>query len=374
VPSPDADPRRTPARERANGRETGVERIAVLRANALGDLVFALPALDALRAAYPQAEISLLGRPLHAELLLSRPSPVDRVVVVPEADGVPEPTSVVRDPQEVEAFFAAQQRVGYDIALQLHGGGRTSNPFVRRLGARLTAGLRTPDAPPLDRWVRYVYFQPEIARYIEVVALVGADRTITAPTLAVTEQDRADAALVLDGDGDATPLAVLHPGASDGRRRWPPARFAAVGDALAARGVTIAITGTASERALVESVVAAMGAPARPLLELSLPALVGVLEHARLVVSNDTGPLHLATAVGTATVGIYWGGNLVNGAPPWRANHRPLASFRIHCPVCGVDCMRDSCEHDASFVADVQVQDVAGAALDLMDDRAPADR
>src|SRR4051795_3884088 len=105
------------------GLVADVERIAVLRANALGDLVFALPALDALRAAYPQAEITLLGRRLHAELLLSRPAPVDRVVVVPEAEGVPEPTSVVRDPQQVEAFFAAQQRVGYDIALQLHGGG-----------------------------------------------------------------------------------------------------------------------------------------------------------------------------------------------------------------------------------------------------------
>jgi len=373
VPSPDADPRRTPTPARANGREKGVERIAVLRANALGDLVFALPALDALRAAYPQAEITLLGRRLHAELLLSRPAPVDRVVVVPEADGVPEPTSVVRDPQQVEAFFAAQQRVGYDIALQLHGGGRTSNPFVRRLGARLTAGLRTPDALPLDRWVRYVYFQPEIARYVEVVALVGADRTITAPALAVTEQDRAEAALALDGDPDGAPLAVLHPGASDGRRRWPPTRFAAVGDALAASGLAIAITGTASERALVESVVAAMGAPARPLLELSLPALVGVLEHARLVVSNDTGPLHIATAVGTPTVGIYWGGNLVNGAPPWRADHRPLASFRVHCPVCGADCMRDSCEHDASFVADVEIQDVVRAALDLIADRALAD-
>lgn len=60
-----------------------VRRIAVLRANAIGDLVFALPALDALRAAYHQAEIVLLGLPWHADFLAGRPGPIDRVEVVP---------------------------------------------------------------------------------------------------------------------------------------------------------------------------------------------------------------------------------------------------------------------------------------------------
>src|SRR5439155_12340988 len=60
--------------------EPGVEKIAVLRANALGDFIFALPALDALRAAYPAAELVLLGAPWHARLLTGRPGPVDRAV------------------------------------------------------------------------------------------------------------------------------------------------------------------------------------------------------------------------------------------------------------------------------------------------------
>jgi ADP-heptose:LPS heptosyltransferase len=344
--------------------EPGVERIAVLRANALGDLVFALPALDALRAAYPAAEITLLGRPMHAELFGSRPGPVDRVVVVPQADGIPEPDSVVQDPGEVEAFFAAQRAERYDVALQLHGGGRTSNPFVRRLGARLTVGLRTPDAEPLDRWLRYVYFQPEIARYLEVVSLVGASPAVTPPSLAVVDGDRDDATAAL-GDAGGETLVVLHPGASDARRRWPAERFAAVGDALACGGARVAITGTAGERPVVEAVAAGMRAPATPLLDLSLRGLVGVLDRAALVVSNDTGPLHVAGAVGTPSVGIYWIGNLINGAPPWRARHRPLGSFRVHCPVCGTDSIHAHCEHDASFVADVPVDAVLDAARDL---------
>src|SRR5687767_9031601 len=78
-------------------RVPDVERIAVLRANALGDFIFILPALDALRAAYPQAELVLLGAPWHAELLRDRPGPVDRVLVVPPAPGIRGP-----DPGEPE--------------------------------------------------------------------------------------------------------------------------------------------------------------------------------------------------------------------------------------------------------------------------------
>ena len=66
----------------------GVKRIAVLRGGGLGDLMFALPALDALAAAYPEAEITLLGTALHAALLDGRPGPVQRVEVLPSAPGI----------------------------------------------------------------------------------------------------------------------------------------------------------------------------------------------------------------------------------------------------------------------------------------------
>src|SRR5690348_1718880 len=120
--------------------EPDINKIAVVRANALGDYIFALPALDALRAAYPAAEIVLLGAPWHAQFLTGRPGPVDRVIALP-----PLP---VTDP----AFLAALRAERFDMAVQLHGGGRHSNRLVADLGARVTAGLRAEDAPPLDRW------------------------------------------------------------------------------------------------------------------------------------------------------------------------------------------------------------------------------
>jgi len=337
----------------------GVQRIAVLRANGLGDLVFVLPALAALRAAYPGAEIVLLARELHAALLAERPSPVDRVVVVPPLRGVRDGPE---DREALAAFVAAMRAERFDLALQLHGGGRHANPLVRALGARVTAGSCTPDAERLDRWVPYVYLQPEVLRYLELVGLVGAPPVEIAPRFAVTSADTAAAAAVLP---PGEPLVLLHPGATDPRRRWPAERFAAVGDALAARGATVVVNGGPPERALVDAVLGAMRVPAHA-VSLDLATLPGALARCAVVVANDTGPLHLAAAVGTATVGFFWGPNVVNSPPPWRARHRPLVSFDLACPVCGTDGLRRSCAHDDTRLGGIPTDEAIAAAEELL--------
>lgn len=347
----------------------GVAKIAVLRANAIGDFVFALPALEALRAAYPDAEIVYLGQPWHAAFLAGRPGPIDRVVVVPSSRGVNdagEPVSAA----ELEDFFAAMRAERFDLALQLHGGGANSNPFVLQLGARATAGTRSEQAPPLDRWIPYVYFQKEIVRWLEVVGLVGAAALDLDPHLAVTPRDRAEAERVVPAD--ERPLVVLHPGAGDPRRRWPPEKFAAVGDALARRGARVIVNGIPRERALAEAVMRGMREPAESVCgRLSLSGFLGLLARSRLVVSNDSGPMHLATAVGVPTVGIYWCFNVINGGPATRAWHYPAVSWRLRCPLCDTPYPEESCDCTGSFVAEVPVAEVLSHALDLYDRASP---
>jgi ADP-heptose:LPS heptosyltransferase len=348
-------------------------RIAVLRANAVGDYIFAVPALESLRAKYPDAEIVLLGAPWHARFLAGRPGPVDRVMVVPPLAGVrdAEPGEVAQPKDE---FLEKARLEQFDIALQLHGGGRNTNPLVAELGAGLTAGLRAEDAPPLDRWVRYVYYQPEVFRYLEVVGLVDALPVSYRPRLTVTEADRAELRMVLPPP--TRPRVALHPGSSDPRRRWPAERFAEVGDALADAGAEVLVTGTGAESVVIRAVLTEMRAPATPVVDaLQLGGLAALYAECALVISNDTGPVHLAEAVGAPTVGIYWVGNFINGAPADRTRHRPLISWTLHCPVCGLDCTRDiypardggfGCTHKASFVADVPAVEVRDAALELL--------
>jgi ADP-heptose:LPS heptosyltransferase len=346
-----------------------VERIAILRGNALGDLVMALPALDALRRTYPQAEITLFGRAHHQALLGDgRPSPVDRVVVLPHgAIGDETEPEAGLDRRALLASFAAD---AYDLAIQLHGGGRNSNGFVRALGARVTVGSRTPDAPALDRWVPYEPYQWEVARYLEVVALVGARAHQLEPHLDVTAADRYAAVHALPDLGDA-PYVVLHPGASDPRRRWSVKRFARVARAAQGRGRRPVITGTPEERALTSALAADVGDSVCPALiadRLSLSALLGLLAGADVVVSNDTGPLHLAMAAGTRTVGLFWIGNLINAGPLTRARHRPHVSWRLSCPVCGVSATAPRCAHDDSWVDDIETDAVVASVERLLED------
>ena len=351
-----------------------VDRIAVLRSNGIGDLVFALPALAALRSAYPHAAITLLGRSWHRELLEGRPGPVDEVVEVPPWRGVRDDEA---DPAEVERFFTAMRAKRFDLALQLHGGGSNSNPFISRLDARTTVGMRAPDAPPLDINFPYIYYQPEVARLLEVVSLVGAAPVELEPRLVVTEDDRRAADAFLDEEGLAhdAPLVALNPGAGDTRRRWPTASFAEVGDRLAASGFWVVVTGSAGDIPLAREIAAAMRA--RPLIaagRLRLGGVLGLFERCRVVVSNDSGPLHLAAAAGAATVSIFWCGNLINAGPLFRSRHRPQVSWRLACPVCGLDCTKSECEHGESFVAEVEVEAVAAAALDLIRSPQPLGR
>ena len=333
-----------------------VRRIAVLRASALGDLVFALPALEALRATYPDAEIILIGRRLHSELLGSRTSPVNSIIAL---DAPPQR----RPPEGILSTLTEGEPL--DLAVQLHGGGRESNPFVRALGARLTVGARSADAEPLDRAIPYRFYQPEVFRALEIVGLAGAEPVGYRPRLAVTGEDVRAASAVVDRVG---PTVVLHPGASDLRRRWPADRFARVGDELAGCGYTVAVTGTGSEGAVVRDVVARMRHPAVDLADrLSISGLVGLLATADLVVSNDTGPLHLAAAVGAPTVGLFWIGNLITGGPSDRARNRPLIAWEARCPRCGADATETrGCDHRDSFVESIATERVIEEALDLL--------
>jgi ADP-heptose:LPS heptosyltransferase len=343
-----------------------VEKIAVLRAGGIGDFIFTLPALESLRAAYPGAEITLLGAEWHARFLTGRPGPIDRVLAVPPSTGVNGPdTGVAEDGEELERFFGRMRAEGFDLALQMHGGGGHSNPFILKLGARVTAGPRSPGAAPLGRSIPYYLYQPEVLRHLEVAGLVGAGLVTVEPRLLLRADDLAEAAREVP-ESDA-PLVALNPGAGDPRRRWPPEKFAAVGDALAGAGARVIVVGAEGDRALTSGVVEAMRAEATDLSgRFSLGGLAGVLSRCTVVVSNDSGPLHLAAAVGAATVGVYWGPNLVTAGPATRARRRTAVSWRATCPACRASLFDGGCGHRASVVADVSVEEVAGSALDLL--------
>lgn len=344
-----------------------VRKIAVFRPNAIGDFMFALPALHALRHTYRNAEMVYLGLGWHRDLLAERPGPVDRVIVVP-----PEAMSQAADGAQDgarDAFLSAMRAEQFDIGLQMYGGGRQSNRLINGIGARYTIGMRTPDADPLWRSIPYASAVNRRLQLLEVAALAGAGQWPMSESLDVTPSDRLAAARLVP-EAPHRPLVLLQPGASDLRRRWPAEKFAAVGDALAAMGAQVLVNATHEEAPLAFAVTSAMQRSANNLAgKASLAALCGLIERAALVVSNDTGPLHLALAIGRPAVGIYWFTNFIESAPLKQQFHRAAMSPRVSCPVCGEPNISKRCPHDASFVDDVTLDEVVGYSAELLLDR-----
>ena len=341
----------------------GVRRLAVLRGGGLGDLLVAEPAISALRAAYPGAELVLLGAAHHRALVEGRPSPVDRLEPVPLVHAGRVGDDPHGDPR-LEEWCAARRVEGYDLAVQLHGGGRHSNPLVARLGAREAVGPATPDAPRLGRWLPYTPYQPDVIRWCEVAAAAGAVPRRLEPRLAVTDADLATSRGALPAA--ERPLVAVHPGATDPRRRWLPERLGAVAGRLAGRGAQVVVLGAPDEAPLAAEVAAAAGPGALDLAgRLPLPGVIGVLRRSALFLGNDSGPRHLAAAVGTPTVGVFTNANLADVAPLARTWHRLAVSWRSACSVCGVGFLEGECGHGATVLADVGTDEVAALAVDL---------
>lgn len=350
-----------------------IKKIAVLRANALGDYIFSLPALQALRDTFTDAEIVLLGRAWHKEYLQNRPGPVDRVVVVPLYPGISEREGFVPDEKVLSEFFAEMQKEEFDIAFQIHGGGKNSNPFLLRLGGTLTVGLKTPDAAALDINVPYIYYFNETLRYLEVVGKAGAKTKNIEPKLEVTEADLAEARNVLVNPGNK-PVAIIHPGASDVKRRWPGENFAVVADYLAKLGYHVCITGLAWEREIIDAVIENIvykDALQDVSDKLSLGGSTGLLSFSDIIISNDTGPLHIARALQRPTVGIFWCANIINAMPVTTSLNRNLLSWTMQCPLCGASSLKfheykGPCRHETSLITDVTIDEVKKAIDELL--------
>lgn len=360
----------------------GARKIGVLQAKALGDFIVTLPALEAIRETYPEAELILLGKPWVKEFLTARPSAVDRVIAIPILAGVNDAVEtkgrVPHDSSgsgsvEVELFCKAMHAERFDVVIHMQGDGKAVNPFINKLGAGLTVGMCNHPAEPIDRSIPYVHYQSEILRNLEIVALIGARPTGLEPHVHVTEADEQDAASITEIVKNQ-PYVVIHAGADDLRRLWPACKFADVADGLAACGYGVVLTGTPREEGIVAQAVQAMKHAAIPCTSLTLGGLAALLQKSALVISNDTGPLHLARAVGAQTVGIFWAPNVLNWGPANRTRHRLAISWQLECPQCRTKPVSPwpfqpttpNCEHPYSFVESVSVAEVLEVALELL--------
>jgi lipopolysaccharide heptosyltransferase II len=328
-------------------------RVLAVRLDALGDVVMTGPALRALKGARPGRRLTLLTSPAGAAAARLLPG-VDEVVVY-------EAPWVKATPARVDAgadvgMLARLAAAGFDAAAIFTVYSQSPLPAAllcflagvpRRLGhcrenpyQLLTEWI--PDPEPA-RGIRH-----EVRRQLDLVAAVGCGVEDDRLLLDVPPAAAGRVATLLDGLGlgATTSWVAVHPGGSAPSRRYPPEHFAEVVRGLAGAGLDVVFTGAADEASLVAAVQHAAGVPTRSLVgRLGLAELAAALARARVLVSNNTGPVHVAAAMGTPVVDLYAQTNPQH--TPWSVAHRVLFHdvpckycYKSVCPEGHHDCLR----------------------------------
>ena len=299
--------------------------IAVFRALVLGDLLCAVPALRALRNAYPRARITLVGLPWASAFVDRYSALVDELMVFPGAVGFPEQ----RETDEgLPAFHRQARERRFDLAVQMHGSGGPANDIVESMGARRCVGFRQPGERPREGdYIDWPDTLAEPLRYLALVRALGIPADDASLSFPLREEDHDEAARLLRAFAlDPATAVVVHPGAQWASRRWPLDRFAQVADAVSDMGMKVILTGSAAEATLADAVRQRMRHPAVSLAgRTSLGVLAALIARVPLVIANDTGVSHVAAAVRTPSVIVASGSDTRRWAPLDRARHLVLA-------------------------------------------------
>jgi len=336
-----------------------INRILVREVNWLGDAVLTLPALEALDRRFPQAAISVLAKPWVSGLFAGHPA-VDRVLEYRVGDvhrGVMGRWRLAKRLRDEDFDLAVLFPNSLDAAVVPWLAG-----IPRRVGYP-TDGRRWLLTHPARRGAA-ARGHHQVERYLNIVRALGGDGTLSL-RLRVPAEARQNARMLLEAQavGPTDLVVALNPGSVyGGAKRWPPERFAAVADGLAERrGARILLIGSPRERPILDEVGAGMRHPAINLGgRTDLGTLVGLLARTQLLLTNDTGAMHVAAAVETPVLAIF-GPTDAQATGPLGAHSRIVRE-----PVPCSPCLLRECPIDHRCMTRVTVDHVLREALGLL--------
>lgn len=328
------------------------ERIAVIRLGAVGDVVRTLPAVSALRTGYPDARITWIVEPGSAALLAAQPW-IDDVLVFPR------PALVARlrerafgaAASELRHFLAELRRRRFRMVVDFHS--ILKSGLISRASG---APVRVAYARPYAREGAWLFANAHArlvpsrcSRFVRNAALVeylGLKRSPDPAPLRIPDAVRREMAAAL-GTGDR-PGVVLHPGTSDGtpHKRWTPEGYAKLAVALAedpGADVRVSAGPARDDRKLADAILAEAGGAARPAPPTgSLLDLAALFAESRLYVGSDTGPMHVASLVGTPVVQLLGPTDPVENTP-FEATPSRTVRVPVACSPCRRGCSAATC-------------------------------
>ncbi|MFN4243804.1 MAG: lipopolysaccharide heptosyltransferase II [Tepidisphaerales bacterium] len=351
------------------------QKLLIVQPSWVGDAVMATPTLRALRQLYPDAHISYLLRRYVKPIYTGMPW-ADRLISYRTG------RSRGRAGKGLFDLALRLRRAKFDMAVLLPNSFKTAllcaTAGIPRIVGYERDGrgfLLTDKLVPLKEDGRFVP-NPIVKYYLGLASYLGSDSRDLSLELFVTPSERRDAEDLLQraglprdlcrpgsrGDG---PLVILNPGAQYGDAKcWPPRRFAAVGDQLVRqRRATVLLSGAPRERRILDEVLAAAETPFIDLtrLGLTLGALKEIVRRCDLMITNDTGPRHIAAAFGTPVITIFGPTH-----PEWTEIYFALER-KVSVPVYCGPCQRKRCPLDHRCMTEVTPHMVLSQAEQLLD-------
>ncbi len=306
-----------------------VKKIALLILDHLGDVVFTTPAVHNLRKAYLDAEITVFVGPWAKDIYLYNPN-VDKVEVFQ--------ASWFSRSGKGEGLFGLvwQLKQGnFDLGVDFRGDLRhivamwlAGIPL--RLGYGVTGGGFLLSVMP-----DYPFEKHAVEKHLALIEALGVEITQRSLEIFIPPKAKEKVEQLLKKFDFKGGFVIIHPGAGSQAKKWPLKNFVQVGKKLREEGFLIVVTGSQEEKEEAQNLAENIGSSAVSLAgELSLAELIALIAKARLFIAGDTGPLHLASALGTPFVAVYSGTNLPELWGPWQGDYF-LLRREVDCAPCG---------------------------------------
>jgi 3-deoxy-D-manno-octulosonic-acid transferase/heptosyltransferase-1 len=325
-------------------------KILIVKLSAIGDVIHTLPALCALRRHWPAAQIDWVVEEAAADLVVGHPD-LDRVMVSRRKAWIRDLKDRFRRKAavaEIKRFIGELRHTRYDLILDFQALLKSALVVAAARGRR-----KVGFGPGLEHMEHSYHVLTErirppsmevhaLTRNLMMVQALGVPVSAVDYRLPVTGADRTavDRLLRSGGFDDTRPLMAINPVAQWPTKLWPENRFALLADELATRyDASVVFTGGGGDRRVVERIIGAMKQPALDLSgRTSLKQLAALYQRARLVVSTDTGPMHLAAAIGTPVVALF------GPTAPWRTGPFGPGHQIVRAPAPCAPCFKRRCD------------------------------
>jgi heptosyltransferase II len=308
--------------------QQGPRKILVVTTTAMGDTLWATPALESLRKTWPDAQISVLTSPIGEAVL--RHNPWTNQIFI------------LQEPLLLRLFslWRTLKKERFQEVLILHASQRLVLPLCNLLGAHRIVGnvgfhkgldsLLTEAIPHRQ--------DHEIIRRLKLIEQIGAQRHTEKLSFFLQESEQ-----VLWPKTKSRVL--LHPGSKDPFRRYPVEHFIQVGQTITQWGAELWVSGTPHEMSLIQEIVSAIAGAQLVDPTLSFRQFAAKLKHFDLLITNDTGPVHLASALDVPVIAIYAPSN-----PALFGPHQAKRSAIIAKPATCEPCLKRSCRRPFCFL------------------------